>query len=96
MKITLISLFKILRMFSKFGKKGNFTFQAKVTIFKNLIISKVNHLALVTNVPRVIIDPLNKIQRESIWKRKHPKIRNSSFYNTYENGSLKSADIPNS
>ena len=35
-------------------------------------------------------------QREFIWNRKHPKIRNSSFYNTYENGSLKSVDIPNS
>ena len=30
-----------------------------------------------------------------IWNRKNPKIRHSTLCNTYENGSLKSIDIPN-
>ena len=40
------------------------TVQGKITIFKTLAISKVIHLALVTNVPKVIIDQLNKIQKD--------------------------------
>ena len=40
------------------------TVQGKITIFKTLAISKVIHLALVANVPKVIIDQLNKIQKD--------------------------------
>ena len=64
-KRTLLSLLKQLRMFSKFGEQENF--QGKITIFKTVAISKVVHLALVTNVPHVVIDQLNKIQRDFIW-----------------------------
>ena len=52
-------------MFSKFGEQENF--QGKITVFKTVAISKVAHLALVTNVPHVVIDQLNKIQRDFIW-----------------------------
>ena len=50
------------------------------------------HLALVANVPYIIIDQLNKIQKDFIWNRKHPKIKHT-LCNTYENGGLKSVDI---
>ena len=30
---------------------------------------------------------------EFIWKRKNPKIKNSTLYNNYENGGLKNVDI---
>ena len=73
----------------------NLTVQGKITIFKTLAISKVIHLALITNVPQVIIDQLNKIQKDFIWNRKHPKIKHSSLCNTHENGGLKSVPIPN-
>ena len=42
------------------------TVQGKITIFKNVAISKITHLALVTNFPQVIIDQLNKIQTDFI------------------------------
>ena len=63
--------------------------------FKTLAISKVILLSLVTNVPHVIIDQLNKIQKDFIWNRKHPKIRHFTLCNTYKSGDLKSVDIPN-
>ena len=94
MERTLLSLLKKLRMFLKFGKCE--TVEGKITIFKTLAISKVIHLALVTNVPQVIIDELDKIQKNFIWNGKHPKIRHSTLYNTHENGGLiKSIHISN-
>ena len=46
----------------KIWRIRNLTVPGKITIFKTLAISKVIHLALVTNVPQVIIDQLNKIK----------------------------------
>ena len=79
----------------KIWRIRNLTVQNKITIFKTLTISKVIHLALVTHVPKIIIDQLNKIQKDFIWNRKHPKIRHSTLCNTHENGGLKSVHIPN-
>ena len=79
----------------KIWRIRNLTVQGKITIFKTLAISKVIHLALVTNVPQVIIDQLNKSQKDFIWNRKHPKIRHSTLCNTHKSGGLKSVHIPN-
>ena len=86
---------------NKIGNEGNFiklikTVQAKITIFENLAISKVIHLStLVTNVSQVVIDQLNEIQKDFIWKQKHPKLKLSTVCNTHENGALKNIHIPN-
>ena len=56
--------------------------------FKTLTILKVVHHTLITNVPHVIIDQLNKIERDFIRNQKHPEIRYCTFCNTYENGGL--------
>ena len=45
----------------------NLTMEGKINFFKNLAISKIIHLSLVTNVPTEIISKLNKIQKEFIW-----------------------------
>ena len=63
--------------------------------FQNFSNSKVVHLALVTNVPHVIIDQSNKNQEDYIWNRKQPKIRQSTLCNTYEKSGVKNVDIPN-
>ena len=62
-----INLIKKIENVLKIWRIRNLTVQGKITIFKTLAISKVIHLALVTNVPQVIIDQLNKIQKDSIW-----------------------------
>ena len=90
-----IKLIKKFENLLQIWKTRNLTVQGKIAIFKTFAISKVIHLALVTNVPHVIIDQLTKIQRDFIWNRKHPKIRHSTFCNTYKNGGLKSVDITN-
>ena len=79
----------------KIWRIRNLIVQGKITIFKTLAISKVIHLALVTNVPQVIIDQLKKIQKDFIRNRRHPEIRHSTLCNTLENGGLKSFHIPN-
>ena len=73
----------------------NLAVQGKITTFKTLAISKVIHFNLVTIVPHVVIDQLNKIQKDFIWNQKHPKKRHSTLCNTYKNSGLKSVDMPN-
>ena len=90
-----IKLIKKIENVLKIWRIRNLTVQGKITIFKTLAISKVIHLALVTNIPQVIIDQLNKIQKDFIWNRKHPKIKHSTLCNRDENGGLKSVHIPN-
>ena len=74
-----IKLIKKIENVLKIWRTRNLTVQGKITIFKTLAISEVIHLALVTNVPHVIIVQLNKIQKPFIWNRKRPKIRHSTL-----------------
>ena len=69
------------------------TLERKVTIFKSLAISKIVHLALVTNIPVSTIDLLIKIQKEFLWGKKKPKIKHETLCNDYENGGIKNVDI---
>ena len=68
-----IKLIKKIENVLKIWRTRNLTVQVKITIFKTFATSKVIHLALVTNVPHVIIDQLNSIQKDFIWNRKHLK-----------------------
>ena len=61
--------------------------------FKSLAPSKITHLALVKTIPPSIIDQLNKTQKNFIWNRLNPKIKNSTINNNYENGGLKNVNI---
>ena len=60
-----IKLIRKIENVLKIWRTRKVTVQGKIAIFKTLAISKVSHLALVTNVPHVIIDQLNKIYLES-------------------------------
>ena len=44
-------------------KMRNLSLLGKITIFKTLALSKIIHLALVTNVPTATIELLSKIQK---------------------------------
>ena len=67
--------------------------EGKITVFKTLALSKIIHLALVTDVPKSTILALNKIQKEFIWKNSNPKIKHSTLCSNYEKGGLKNVDI---
>ena len=71
----------------------NLTLEGKVTVFKALAISKIVHLALITNIPTSTMKELNKIQKEFIWKNKNPKMKYTTLCNNYDNGGLKNIDI---
>ena len=72
---------------------GNLTLEEKVTVSKELAISKIVHLALITNIPTSTMKELNKIQKEFIWKNKNPKIKHTTLCNNYDNVGLKNIDI---
>ena len=61
-----VKLIKKIENVPKIWKTRNLIVQSKIKIFKALAILKVIHLALVTNVPYVIINQLNKIQKDFI------------------------------
>ena len=72
---------------------GNLSLLGKITIFKTLALSKIIHLALVTNVLTVTIELLHKIQKEFLWGKNKSKIKHDTLCNDYENGKLKRVNI---
>ena len=71
----------------------NLTIKGRIFVFKSLALSKIIHLASVTEVPISTTNLLTKIQMEFIWKGKNPKFKNSTLCNDYENSGLKNADV---
>ena len=71
----------------------NLILEGKVTAFKALAISKIVHLALITNIRTSTMKELNKIQKKFIWKSKKLKITHTTLCNNYDNGNLKNVDI---
>ena len=71
----------------------NLTSEGKVTVFKALAISKIVHLALITNIPTSTMKESNKIQKQFIWKNKNPKIKHTNLCNKCDNGGLKNIHI---
>ena len=66
----------------------NLTLEGRITVFKALAMSKIVHLALITNIPTSTKKGLNKLQKEFIWKNKNPKIKPTALCNNYDNGGL--------
>ena len=71
----------------------NLSLLGKITIFKTLPLSKIIHLAWVTNVPIATIELLSKIQKEFLWGKNKSKVKYDTLCNDYGNGGLKSIDI---
>ena len=76
----------------KLWKLRNLNIEERIVAFKSLAISKLSHLAFVTEIPTSTISLLTKIQMEFIWKGKTTYIKSSILYNDYDNGGLKNAD----
>ena len=51
----------------KLWKLRNLSIEGRIVVFKSLAISKLTHLALVTEIPTSTINLLTKIQMEFIW-----------------------------
>ena len=50
-------------------------------ILKTLAISKIAYLALIVNVPKVIVEELQKVQEKNLWQNPRPKTK-KTLYNT--------------
>ena len=63
-------------------------------IFKTLSISKIVYLALISIVPKVIIEKLQKIQtnKQKLWQNSRPKIKHKTLYNTVDTGGLRNVN----
>ena len=60
-------------------------------ILKTLAISKIDYLALITNVSKVIVEELQKIQEKHLWQNSRPKTK-KTLCNTFETSGLKNVD----
>ena len=71
----------------------HFTLEDKITIFNSLAISIIVYLALLTIVPKNIIEELNEIQKKFLSSNKKCNIKHGTLCNDYKIGSLKNIDI---
>ena len=67
----------------------NLTLNGEITVFKALPMSKIVHLALITNIPTSSMKELNKMQKEFILKKKNSKANYTTLCNSHDYGDLK-------
>ena len=58
-------------------------------IFKTRAIWKVVYLALISNIPKVIVEELQNIQKKFLWQNSRPKMKHKTLSNTFETAGLK-------
>ena len=66
--------------------------EGTITTFKFLVISKIVYLALLTIVPKNIIEELNEIQKTFLWSNKKCKVKYGTLRNDFKNGGLKNVE----
>ena len=69
------------------------TLSGKITVLKTLVMSKIVFISFLSNVPKVILEKLIKIQNDFLWDGKRAKVKHSTLTGSYEIGGLKSLDI---
>lgn len=67
----------------------NLTLDGEITVFKALPMSKIIHLALITNIAASSMKELNKTQKEFILKKKNSKVNYTTLCNNHDYGDLK-------
>ena len=71
----------------------NTTLEGKIFNFKTLVLSKIVYLCLYLVVPKYIIDELENIQENILWKGAAPKINHSTLCNSFAAGGLMNLGI---
>ena len=62
---------------------------------KIIVVSKIVFQALITTVPKHIVNELKKIRKAFFWNNSSPKIKHETLCNNYKAQGLKNVDIPN-
>ena len=60
----------------KLWRLRNLTFERRITIFETLSLSKMIDFVLVKTTSNEIVDQLNKVQKDFIWNKMKPEIKN--------------------
>ena len=93
MQNSFITTIKKIEQVLRLWNSRTLTLEGKIMISKTLAISNIVFLALITNVPKVIVEELRKTQKRFLWQNSRPKIKHKTLSNTFETGDLKNVDI---
>ena len=74
------------------GSRG-VTLAGRIEIFKSTTLSKMIYISTILHPSKQILDQLNLIQKDLIWRDRRPKIKHSALIGDYANGGYKDADI---
>ena len=64
MQNNFISTIKKIQQVLRLWNSRMLTLEGRIMVFKTLAISKIAYLALITNVPKVIVEELQKVQKK--------------------------------
>ena len=70
------------------------TLGGKIQVFKPIIASKPVYIATMKTVPKHVVDSMQALHRDFIWKSKKPKIKHSTSICYYSDRCLKDIDLP--
>ena len=73
----------------KVWRMRNLSIAGKITIFKTFGLSKFLYLASLINIPKWVLQQVNKLAFEFIWNNCPDKVKRSILINTFENGGKK-------
>ena len=94
MQNNFITTIKKIQQALRLWNSRTLTLEGRIMIFKTLAISKIFYLALIINVPKVIVEELQKMhKKKKLWQNSHPKIKHKTLSNTFETDGLKNVDI---
>ena len=74
------------------GSRG-LTLVGRIQIFKSAALSKMVYISTMSHPSKQTLDQLNLIQKEFIWRARHPKIKHSTLVGDYTKGGYKDVDI---
>ena len=93
MQNNFISTIKKIQQVLRLWNSRMLTLEGRIMIFKTLAISKIVYRDLITNVPKVIVQELQKNTKKFLWQNSRPKIKHKTLSYTFETSSLKNVDI---
>ena len=65
----------------------------RIQVFKALALSKAVFICIMKPYSRELVDDLNEIQKDFIWRGRKPKIKHTSLIGDYSERSMKDLDI---
>ena len=71
----------------------NLSLKGRITIIKSLVLPKVTFLLSLIYVPKEVLDRINKILMDFLWRHKMSKIKKETITGLIEDGGLKMVDV---